>query len=324
MREAAVPPGRDVRWASNSGELPLRAAGPLRTAVLATLNSTLAGFVYGATGVGGGVMMVVGLKKLVGLTQLQAIGTSQCGQSVSTITGAGAWLAEGNCDLAVAACLAGPGLVGVIVGIAVATRLPERALMLVFASFLCFGLAPLSVYKALAAEAEEPVTDEPKITRHSVELTPSGIAERFREDASRLAEHPSTALLHCAVGVFVGLLTGGLGVGDTPVLIAYLTSLGYSQKEAIGTSLVGCCLTTVLAAALHLYKGTVPWLLIPITGIVMGGAAAYGAMFAGQELTDRQLQFGFAALLVCLGGVTAHGALPANMFQNILKRSMAL
>ncbi len=100
------------------------------------------------------------------------------------------------------------------------------------------------------------------------------------------------------VGFATGVLTGFYGVGGGFLIVpALAVLLGVGFAEAIGTSLAVIALTSAAALVAHLASGSIDW---PVT-TSFTAAAVIGAL-AGTRASDRvptrQLQFGFAALLV--------------------------
>ena len=100
------------------------------------------------------------------------------------------------------------------------------------------------------------------------------------------------------VGFATGTLTGFYGVGGGFLIVpALVVLLGVGFTEAIGTSLAVIALTSAAALVAHLASGGIDW---PVTASFTA-AAVVGAL-AGTRASDRvparQLQFGFATLLV--------------------------
>jgi len=115
------------------------------------------------------------------------------------------------------------------------------------------------------------------------------------------------------VGFATGALTGFYGVGGGFLIVpALAVLLGVGFAEAIGTSLAVIALTSAAALVAHLASGGIDW---PIT-TSFTAAAVIGAL-AGARASDRvptrELQFGFAALLVGVAAFllakNAHGIL---------------
>lgn len=267
-----------------------------------------AGFIGGATGVGHGILSITSLSQLPGLryTQLQAVATSATPFTLCGISSGLMWLRDGLCDVPVALCLGSSGLLGVVIGVSFATNVPDTILKLAFAGVLCFIMAPISIHSAIFKEspASEHVSSKPV---HVCESVGDAIASTrlFWQENSVLAAR------HCGLGLLVGTLTGAFAIGDTPVLIAYLTASGYTQKEAIGTAIVSTTPTMAYAAGLYLMRGSGVAVLIPVLSLAMFIGGAIGAKVSSLTLTDEQLQLLFSFFVFSIGTVTGYDALRA-------------
>merc|ERR1712087_215130 len=73
---------------------------------------------------------------------------------------------------------------------------------------------------------------------------------------------------HCAMGCIAGIFTSTVGVGDTPLLMAYMASLGFTQQEIIGTVTVAQAPTLAFGALIHTLNGN--------ADLSMGSAVAFG------------------------------------------------
>ena len=97
---------------------------------------TAAGAFSGLFGVGGGTVIVPLLIFMLGYGEREATGTSLAAIVViAALATAGQGL-YGNVDVAYAALIGGPAVIGVVVGAALQQRLPERAVALMFAALL--------------------------------------------------------------------------------------------------------------------------------------------------------------------------------------------
>jgi hypothetical protein len=118
-------------------------------AVLIALAGGLAG---GLVGVGGGVLFVPALTIFLGLSQVEGESTSLLMIVIVALVGTIRQSGYGNVRLRDAVVIGLLSPLGVLVGVAVANEVPQRALELAFAAlaiFIAFGL----VRRALAAPA---------------------------------------------------------------------------------------------------------------------------------------------------------------------------
>jgi uncharacterized membrane protein YfcA len=97
---------------------------------------TAAGAFSGLFGVGGGTVIVPLLIFWLGYGEREATGTSLAAIVVIAALAAAGQGLYGNVDLADAAVVGAPALIGVVAGAALQQRLPERAVALLFAALL--------------------------------------------------------------------------------------------------------------------------------------------------------------------------------------------
>ena len=126
----------------------------------------------------------------------------------------------------------------------------------------------------------------------------AGVVRRRGDATSSRSRGGSLVKRALPVGFATGVLTGFYGVGGGFLIVpALAVLLGVGFTEAIGTSLAVIALTSAAALVAHLASGGINW---PVT-TSFTAAAVIGAL-AGTRASDRvptrQLQFGFAALLV--------------------------
>ncbi|WAK01511.1 sulfite exporter TauE/SafE family protein [Methylobacter sp. YRD-M1] len=100
--------------------------------------------------------------------------------------------------------------------------------------------------------------------------------------------------LSLLIGVLLGLLGGGGSILTVPVLV-YLA--GLSAKNAIITSLIVVCLTSLIAVVNHARRGKVCW----TTGLAFGLTGMIGAFLGGRlaaYVPDSLLLVLFAAIML--------------------------
>ncbi|MGE3408831.1 MAG: sulfite exporter TauE/SafE family protein [Pirellulales bacterium] len=125
------------------------------------------------------------------------------------------------------------------------------------------------------------------------------VAQKPKLFAERLAMMWLWLLLF---GVFVGVVSGLLGIGGGVLLIPGLMLLfGFSQQEAQGTSLAVLIPPIGLFAALVYFQHG--YIRLPVVGILAGGFAL-GALIGAKlvpHLPTAVLRFGFGSLMLYLG-----------------------
>jgi uncharacterized protein len=111
--------------------------------VLAALIAVAGGLAGGLVGVGGGVLFVPALTVFLGLSQVEGESTSLLMIVIVALVGAIRQNGYGNVRVREALLIGVLSPLGVLVGVAVANNVPERALQLAFAALALFMAAQL-------------------------------------------------------------------------------------------------------------------------------------------------------------------------------------
>jgi len=111
--------------------------------LIAILLCLLGGLTGGLVGVGGGVLFVPALTIFIGLTQVEAESTSLLMIVLVAIVGAYRQNGYGNVRLREAMIVGALSPLGVLIGVALANHVSERALQLSFAALALFMAAQL-------------------------------------------------------------------------------------------------------------------------------------------------------------------------------------
>jgi uncharacterized membrane protein YfcA len=118
--------------------------------VLAALVAIAGGLAGGLVGVGGGVLFVPALTIFLGLSQVEAESTSLLMIVIVALVGAIRQNGYGNVRVREALVIGALSPVGVVIGVAAANHVSERALQLSFAALALFMAAQL-IRRARAA-----------------------------------------------------------------------------------------------------------------------------------------------------------------------------
>jgi uncharacterized membrane protein YfcA len=110
---------------------------------LAVLIAVAGGLAGGLVGVGGGILFVPALTIFLGLGQVEAESTSLLTIVIVALVGAYRQNGYGNVRLREALIIGVLSPLGVLIGVAVANNVPERALQLSFAALALFMAAQL-------------------------------------------------------------------------------------------------------------------------------------------------------------------------------------
>ncbi len=111
--------------------------------LLAVLIAVAGGLAGGLVGVGGGVLFVPALTIFLGLTQVEGESTSLLMIVIVALVGAYRQNGYGNVRVRQALIIGALSPVGVLIGVALANNIPERALQLSFAALALFMAAQL-------------------------------------------------------------------------------------------------------------------------------------------------------------------------------------
>jgi len=120
--------------------------------VLAVLLCGAGGFVGGLVGVGGGVLFVPAMTIFLSFSQVQAESTSLLMIVLVALVGSARQRRYGNVNVRNAVIIGALSPLGVLIGVAVANEVPQRALQLSFAALALFMAAQL-LRRGLAAES---------------------------------------------------------------------------------------------------------------------------------------------------------------------------
>jgi len=110
---------------------------------LAILIAVAGGLAGGLVGVGGGVLFVPALTIFLGLSQVEGESTSLLMIVIVALVGAYRQNGYGNVRVREALIIGALSPLGVLIGVAVANNIPERALQLSFAALALFFAAQL-------------------------------------------------------------------------------------------------------------------------------------------------------------------------------------
>lgn len=221
-----------------------------------------AGWVGGALGIGGGVLIVPVLHLVVGLPIGTAVGTSLL-VITATATAAGVgYLRESSVEMDWAVRLGVFALIGAIAA--------SRLAAIVDPQLVAWSFATLLVVVAARMALPEP-------------------------ESHAAVERPALALATMPVaGSVAGLLGVGGGVVQVPVLRLLL---GRDMRRSVATSTVMVGWTAAVASIAYLGRGevdlgVVPWLLL---GVLAGARVAPAST---RRLGGRVLELGFALVLL--------------------------
>jgi uncharacterized membrane protein YfcA len=245
------------------------------------LAGLLAGVLAGFLGIGGGTVMVPVMVAL-GLSGVQAVGTSTLAIAIISLVGSVQNWRMGFLHLGNVALLGLPALLTAYLGKELATALPDYALLGIFGLFLLLNIYLIGLKKQVVRQAQR--------------LEGAGLAPTVAR------ERRGAAIARLAIGGLAGFLAGLFGVGGGVVMVPLqILLLQEPIKAAVQTSLGAIVITGLWACLWHGLAGNVQW----VTGLVLGAAGAIGVQVSTRylpRLGDRTVAVMFRVLLALMAG----------------------
>lgn len=257
------------------------------------------GFLSGMFGIGGGFLLTP-LLIFAGVPSTVAVATGVNPLIASSVTGTIEQWRRRNVDLKLGTYLLIGGAVGAYIGVEVIRLLREVGQVDLFVSLfyvLFLGvIGTLMLVESLKAMRKRLLGRPVSARRGGQHLWIHGLPFKTRFPTSKLY---ISAIPPLALGLFVGILSGLMGVGGGFVLLpAMIYMLRVPTSVAIGTSLFQvifvAAITTVLHAVFNYAVDIILALLLMIGGVL---GVRLGGM-AGQHLRAEQLRLLLALLVL--------------------------
>ncbi|MFV0258144.1 MAG: sulfite exporter TauE/SafE family protein [Acidimicrobiales bacterium] len=282
--------------------------------VIAIILGLGVGLSLGALGGGGSTLAVPILVFVAGMATQQATAASLL--VVGVAAAIGAWRHHGNGTVRLGAGLAfgAAGIVGARVGTTLNHSLNEHVLLLAFSGLVLFVAARM--YRSADPAPAGPVPagpaispDHPAVAGAAVPaggepVGPVAVATAAPPQRGLELSFASMAKL-AAAATLVGLLTGLFGVGGGFAIVPALTLLlGFSTKEAIGTSLVVIAMNAAIALTMRIgtvaidWSVVLPFLATVVVGVLLGSRLA-------RTMDAARLTRAFAVMLALVAAYTA-------------------
>lgn len=203
------------------------------------------GFLSGAFGVGGGIVMVPMLIWFLGLDQRRASATSLAAIVPTAIAGSITYAAHGEVDWIAAVLIAAGGIAGSFLGTHLLRRLSLGWLRWLFiALLLLIGVRMLLEFPSSSAE---------------------------------IVLNPWTAVGLVALGIFMGVASGLFGIGGGVLAVPIMITLfGSGELIAKGTSLLAMIPTSITGTVQNTRHK-----LVDLKDAAIAGLAATAASFGG-------------------------------------------
>jgi uncharacterized membrane protein YfcA len=224
-----------------------------------------AGLLGGLFGVGGGLIIVPGLMSWAAMERRLAHGTSLAATLPIAIASLATYLAQGNVDWPVAACLAVGAIAGAIAGTQLLQVIPKRLLIVVFAVTVLATASRLLI----------------------------GTDTGGRTDLT-----VGMGLLFVVIGFLTGTLAGLLGIGGGVIMVpAMVVILGMPPVVAKGTSVAVIVPTSIMGTIRNRKHANADLRAAAIVGLFGAATAVLGATIS-DRLDDDIANAMFAVLLV--------------------------
>jgi uncharacterized membrane protein YfcA len=231
------------------------------------LIGVLAGFIAGAFGVGGGILIVPGLLWFTTYDQRLAHGTSLAAVVPISAASLLPYLVNGAVDWLVASILVGGSVFGAVAGTALLQRLPLRALTMAFA--LLLGGTAVRLFLAPGGGGVDALSSR-------------------------------VVLLVAATGLVAGLVSGLLGVGGGIVMVpALVLFAGFLPLDAKGTSLAVILPTALIGTWRNRTHGNADLR----AAAVIGASGALAAVVGGTVSAAMPVIVANVSFAVLLSGV---------------------
>lgn len=276
------------------------------------------GLSLGALGGGGSTLAVPILVFIAGMATKDATSASLLVVGVASAIGAWGHYRNGYVRLRAGVAFGAAGILGSRIGTFINRSLPEQTLLLAFSALILFVAVRMlrsarrtdavrSTSTAAHSSPPVPATGAGPVARAGSALVVE--AETEAETRTALELSPRAIAKLVAAASVVGLLTGLFGVGGGFAVVPALTLLlGFSTKDAIGTSLVVISINTAIALVLrsgHLdfdWALVLPFLATVTVGVVIGSRLA-------NRIDAARLTKSFAIMLMMVAVYTAGGAI---------------
>ena len=246
---------------------------PIMLAASAVI-ALLVGFLTGVFGVGGGFLMAPALM-LIGISAPLAVGTGVGAMLVNAGFGMFKRRGSGTVDARLAVTLSAGSLAGVIIGTTLMEFLKQMPPLVVlgrehvavtYILFCIFLVILVGLAVFLAIDSRKRANNQN--AEHKGMFMSINIRPLVQFDSLN-ADLPLIPLV--LLGVFIGVLTGLLGIGGGVLILPALIYLvGQTANKAVGTSLLVVFISSIIAAAIHGKNGNIDpllWLVLATGGI---------------------------------------------------------
>lgn len=239
--------------------------------VLGLSLAALIGLSLGVLGGGGSILTIPIFVYVLGYGPKESIAMGLAVVGATSLVGAGSHLRHGNVQLKVALTFGALAMIGTYAGARLSAFVPGAIQLIVFAVVMLVAAGFMFRKGTVEADAATP---------------PTSVRAR---------------VLFATASVFVGLLTGLVGVGGGFLIVpALVLFAGLPMKQAVGSSLLVISLNSFVGLVGYMGQVQLPWpllggfVLVAVLGILVGTRVAKGA-------SQATLKRAFAVFLVLMG-----------------------
>ena len=260
------------------------------------------GFLSGAFGIGGGFLMTP-LLIFIGIPPSVAVGSGTVQILASSVSGVLAQLRRRAVDTRIGMVLIAGGFVGSTIGILVFKLIRALGQIDTFISLsyvvLLGAVGLLMLTESLGAIFRRRRLPDLRRRLHQ-HYWLHGLPLKMRFPKSRLY---ISAITPFVTGLFIGLLTAGLGVGGGFILIpAMIYLIGMPTGVVVGTSLLQLAFVTGLSGFLHAFDAHTVDIVLSLLLIAGGVVGAQFGSRAGAYLRGDQLRILLAIIVLAVCG----------------------
>ena len=247
------------------------------------------GILSGMFGVGGAILSTPAIRAL-GVSPLDAVGTTLPSMLPSSISGTLRYNREGLIRWPVVALVGSIGSLATIGGSLLSHVVPGDGHLLMVATA---GLVGFTAWR-MARARDEPESPVP-------EAAPDGAAHRGPGERGKLV----------VTGLGAGLLSGLLGVGGGILMVPLFAEwIGFSVKEAVGTSLACVGILAIPGTITHAFLGDINWYYAIALSIGVIPGARIGSQLAIRA-SERNFRLTISIVLGSIAVVYGLGELLA-------------
>ena len=271
------------------------------TALIVVTCGVLVGILSAMFGVGGGTIMVPLIHLAFGQPAAVASGTSLFAIFPTSLISMCNRLHDGTIRFKVGLAIGLSGAFFSPLGAYAASTLPGHYAMLLTSCFI-FYTAYNMFRRAARMSAQTPASEQPYAP---AQPAPPSAAGALKPAPLANATGPRLYLAAAGLGVVVGFLSGYVGLGGGFLIVPLLQwALGFTMKQATGTSLVAVAILAVPSCTTHALLGNVAWAigLLLIAGSFVGSRIGTAI---GKRTGDRTLTALFGTTLAISGLILA-------------------